>query len=156
MVGDVDIINYDFDLLIAEKEFLAGVIYRRPGAFEADFAKKKSEIAAQREHIRETGITARGYIGLVLDGLRASRLARSEALVADFFYQTPLGMAIKDLARLSNLHRQIDVLSYGVHANPDFEAELTALRGLKEQWSVIRELAEQEPAFSPELPPNWL
>lgn len=122
----------------------------------ADLARKKNEIAGHREHIREIGITARSFAAHICDHLRLSRLNRSEAFVSEFFYQTPLSLPAKDVAKLSNLVREIDLLSHGLHPQPNLEAELTALRGLAEKWSVIRGLCEQEPQFAPQLPANWL
>ena len=122
----------------------------------ADLARKKSEISAQHEHIREVGITARGFMSHVFDQLRASRLTRAEAFVTEFFYQRPLGLQAKDVAQLSNLHREVDLLSYGLHPKPNLSLELAALRELPTQWSVIRGLCEKEEGFAPELPESWL
>lgn len=122
----------------------------------ADLAKKKREIVAQREDTRELGITARAFISHMFDQLRTSRLTRSQAFVQDFFYQTPISLPAKNVARLSNLCREVELLGYDLHPKHHLDDELIALRGLKEQWSVIRQLCDREPELKLELPESWL
>jgi len=122
----------------------------------ADLTKTKTEILAQREDTRESGITARAFISHVFDQLRSSRLTRSQAFVQDFFYQTPIGLPARDVARLSNLFREVDLLEYDLHPKHHTEEELFALRGLNERWSAIRALVEREPGLQLELPAPWL
>ena len=124
----------------------------------ADLAKKKAEILRQREHIKEVGITGRGFISHVFDQLRASRLTRARAFIDEFFgHERSLGLLpVENLAAMSILCKEVDLLSYDLHPQSNLEAELTGLRGLTERWSVIRGLCEQEPGFSPALPESWL
>jgi len=122
----------------------------------ADLSKTKTEILAQREDARESGITARASIAHVFDQLCSSRLNRAEIFVEEFFYQTPIHLPAKDIAKLSNLFREVELLEYDLHPKHHVEDELIALRRLKEQWLVIRELCEREPGLELGLPTHWL
>jgi hypothetical protein len=123
---------------------------------DADLSKTKTEILAQREDTRELGTTARAFITHVFDQLCTSRLNRAEIFVEEFFYQTPIHLPAKDIAKLSNLFREVELLEYDLHPKHHVEDELIALRRLKEQWLVIRELCEREPGLELGLPAHWL
>jgi hypothetical protein len=67
-----------------------------------------------------------------------------------------MSLPARDVARLSNLFREVELFAYDLHPKHHLEDGLIALRGLKEQWFVIRDLCEREPGLQLDLPAPWL